>query len=115
MASYQARRREPLLDQTTQAMLERRGRELLGVVLVALALAVAALLGSYSPQDPGWMVATDAPVQNLLGRAGAAMASTLMIISGLGAWGIAVVLAAWGCATCCIAVKTAPLAGRCLR
>ena len=96
MASYQARRREPLLDQTTQAMLERRGRELLGVVLVALALAVAALLGSYSPQDPGWMVATDAPVQNLLGRAGAAMASTLMIISGLGAWGIAVVLAAWG-------------------
>jgi len=96
MASYQARRREPLLDQTTQMMLERRGRELLGVVLVALALAVAALLGSYSPQDPGWMVATDAPVQNLLGRAGAAMASTLMIIAGLGAWGIAVVLVAWG-------------------
>ncbi|MDP3962074.1 MAG: DNA translocase FtsK 4TM domain-containing protein [Pseudorhodobacter sp.] len=96
MASYQARRREPLLDQTTQMMLERRGRELLGVVLVALALAVAALLGSYSPQDPGWMVATDAPVQNLLGRAGAAMASTLMIIAGLGAWGIAVVLGAWG-------------------
>jgi len=96
MASYQARRREPLVDQTTRMMLERRGRELLGVALIALALAVAALLGSYSPQDPGWMVATDAPVQNLLGRGGAAIASTLMIITGLGAWGIAVVLAAWG-------------------
>ena len=56
MASYQARQRDPLLDQTTQAMLEKRGRELLGLVLVAVALAFAAMLGSYTPDDPGWMV-----------------------------------------------------------
>ncbi|NJN36963.1 MAG: ABC transporter ATP-binding protein [Nitrospiraceae bacterium] len=36
MASYQVRQRDPLLDQTTQAMLERRGRELLGVALLVL-------------------------------------------------------------------------------
>ena len=34
MASYQARQRDPLLDQGTQAMLERRGRELMGLVLL---------------------------------------------------------------------------------
>ena len=77
MASYQARRRDPLLDQSTQAMLERRGRELMGIGLIALAFVFVALLGSYSPQDPGWMVATDQPAQNMMGRIGAAVASTL--------------------------------------
>jgi len=34
MASYQVRQRDPLLDQNTQAMLEKRGRELLGLLLI---------------------------------------------------------------------------------
>ena len=34
MASYQVRQRDPLLDQGTQAMLEKRGRELLGIALI---------------------------------------------------------------------------------
>jgi DNA segregation ATPase FtsK/SpoIIIE, S-DNA-T family len=96
MASYQARQRDPLLDQNMQAMLERRGRELFGLALIGLALAFAALLWSYSPEDPGWMVATDEPAKNLLGRFGAAVASTLMIIGGKGTWGIPLVLLAWG-------------------
>ncbi|MDT8857387.1 DNA translocase FtsK [Paracoccaceae bacterium Fryx2] len=96
MASYQIRQRDPLLDQNMQAVLERRGRELLGMGLLALALCFALLLGSYTPDDPGWMVATDQEAQNLLGRFGAAVASTLMIIGGKGVWGIPVVLAAWG-------------------
>ena len=41
MASYQARQRDPLLHQSTQAMLERRGRELLGLALVLAALVFA--------------------------------------------------------------------------
>ena len=96
MASYQVRQRDPLLDQNTQAMLEKRGRELLGLALIAVAFGFALLLGSYSPEDPGWMVATDEPAANYLGRFGAALASTLIIIGGKGAWGIPVVLAAWG-------------------
>ena len=59
MASYQARERGPLLDQNTQAVLERRGKELLGVGLLALGVMVAMLLASYSPEDPNWLVATD--------------------------------------------------------
>jgi DNA segregation ATPase FtsK/SpoIIIE, S-DNA-T family len=96
MASYQARQRDPLLDQGTQAMLERRGRELLGALLIAAGFGFMLMLGSYSADDPGWMVATDEPAQNLLGRFGAAVASTLMIIVGQGAWAIPVILLAWG-------------------
>ena len=96
MASYQARQRDPLLDRQMAAMLERRGRELLGLALIGTALAFAAMLYSYSPEDPGWMVATDEPAANLLGRLGAAIASTVIIIGGVGAWGLPVVLAAWG-------------------
>ena len=96
MASFQARQRDPLLDQGTQAMLERRGRELFGVALVLAGLAFALMLGSYSHDDPGWMVATDEPARNILGRFGAAVASTLIIIGGKGVWGIAVILTLWG-------------------
>ncbi|MBI1173016.1 DNA translocase FtsK [bacterium] len=96
MASYQSRQRDPLLDQRVQAMLERRGRELFGLVLIALACGFALMLMSYSANDPGWMVATDQPAHNVLGRVGAAMSSTLMTVGGLGSWGIPVVLGVWG-------------------
>ena len=68
MASYQARQRDPIVDPTTQAMLERRGRELLGVALTGAALAFTVMLWTYSPDDPGWMVETTEPARNLLGR-----------------------------------------------
>ena len=96
MASYQARQRDPLLDQNIQAALERRGKELLGVALLALAALTAMMLASYSPDDPSWLAATDEPAQNLLGRFGAALASPLFVIAGHGAWMIAVIFAAWG-------------------
>jgi DNA segregation ATPase FtsK/SpoIIIE, S-DNA-T family len=96
MASFQARQRDPLLHQSTQAMLERRGRELLGLALLVLGFGFALTLGSYSPEDPGWMVATEEPARNLLGRFGAAVASTLTILIGLGAWAIPVILGVWG-------------------
>ncbi len=87
MASYQARQRDPLLDSDTQAILERRGKELLGVALLAAGVVAAMILGSYSPDDPSWMSATDEPARNLWGRFGASIASPLYIISGLGSWG----------------------------
>ena len=96
MASYQARQRDPLLDQNVSAMLERRGRELLGVGLVIAGLIFVAMLWTYSPEDPGWMVATDGVAQNMMGRFGAAVASTLIIIGGKGTWLIPIILIAWG-------------------
>jgi len=96
MASYQARQRDPLLDQNMQAMLERRGRELLGLALLGIAFLFVLMLWSHSPDDPGWMVATDEPAKNLLGRFGAALSSTLIIIGGRGVWALPLILAAWG-------------------
>ncbi|MEM9349372.1 MAG: DNA translocase FtsK 4TM domain-containing protein [Pseudomonadota bacterium] len=94
--AYQTQGRDPLLDQNMQAALEKRGRELLGVLLVVMGVLAAAMILSYSPDDPNWMVATDAPVQNWLGRFGATVAAPLFMIVGWGALGIAVLLMAWG-------------------
>jgi len=96
MASYQARQRDPLLDQNMQAALERRGKELLGAGLVVLGVLTAMMLASYSPDDPSFLAATDEPAMNLLGRFGAAIASPLYVIAGHGAWGIAIAFIAWG-------------------
>ncbi|MEH7828058.1 DNA translocase FtsK 4TM domain-containing protein [Gemmobacter sp. JM10B15] len=89
------RQREPLIDPNTQAALERRARELIGIGLAVLALVFVVMLGSYSPEDPGWLAASDAPVQNWLGRIGASVADTLMLVVGKGAWSIPLILAVW--------------------
>ncbi len=94
--AYQARGRDPLLDSTTQAAIEKRGKELIGIALLVLAAMAAAMIVSYTPDDPSWMSATDAPVENWMGRMGASIAAPLFTIIGWGSWGIALVLGAWG-------------------
>ena len=96
MASYQARQRDPLIDSHTRAQIQRHGGEALGVLMLGAGLAMALLLASYTPNDPGWMAASDEPVRNLLGRVGAAVAAALMIIAGHGAWALPVLLIGWG-------------------
>ena len=94
--AYQTRQREPLLDSNTAEAIEKRGKELLGIALVLLGVMAAMMIGSYTPDDPSWMQATDAPAQNMLGRMGASLAAPLFMIVGWGAWGLAVVLLVWG-------------------
>ena len=94
--AYQARGRDPLLDSNMAAAIERRGKELLGLVLLVLAAMAAAMIVSYSPDDPSWISATDAPVENWLGAIGATIAAPLFMIVGWGAWGLGIVLGAWG-------------------
>lgn len=94
--AYQTRGREPLLDSTTSEALEKRGKELLGVILVGLGVMAAMMIGSYTPDDPNWMLATDAPAQNWLGRMGASLAASIFLVVGWGAWGLAIVLLVWG-------------------
>ncbi|MCZ0960153.1 DNA translocase FtsK [Paracoccus benzoatiresistens] len=96
MASWHARHRDPLFDQSTQAALERRGKELLGGLLVVVGIAVAMMLGSWSAEDPSFLSATDAPAQNMLGSFGAYVASPLMMIAGLGSWMLVLALVVWG-------------------
>ncbi len=96
MASYQSRQRDPLLDSDTQAALEKRSKELLGIGLIVMGLLAAAMFISYTPDDPSWISATDAPVQNWLGRFGASTAAPLMMVVGKGIWVLPMVLIAWG-------------------
>ena len=96
MASYHVKQRGRLLDSKTQAVLERRGKELLGLLLFAVGLTVAMILGSYVPEDPSWLSVTGEPAMNLMGRFGASIASPLFIIVGWGAWGFALVPMVWG-------------------
>ncbi len=94
--AYQAKGRDPIFDSTTQALLEQRGKELLGFGLLVVAFLLALAVGSYSPDDPGWLAATQGASHNLLGGIGAAIASPLAVILGKGAWAIVLGFAAWG-------------------
>jgi len=94
--AYQVRQRDPLLESDMQMALQQRGKELLGLLMMAIAAMGAAMLWSYTPDDPSWLSATDAPAHNLLGRFGATIASPLYVTIGVAAWGIPVVFLGWG-------------------
>jgi len=94
--AFQTRGRDPLFDSDMQAAIEKRGKELVGIALVILGLAAVAMMASYSPDDPSFMLATDAPVQNLLGRFGASITAPMFVILGMGSWGLAVSMLVWG-------------------
>ncbi len=76
--------------------IRRRGKELLGILMLVFGVIIALLLVSYVPEDPSWLSATDAPVQNILGKFGASIASPLFVTIGWASWGIAAVSLAWG-------------------
>ncbi|ABD53345.1 DNA translocase FtsK [Jannaschia sp. CCS1] len=94
--AYQTRQREPLLDGHMQEIVSRRGREMCGIALVGVGVALAAMLWSYVPEDPNWMAATDAQPENLLGRGGASIAALMMMIMGFAAWVLPVASIIWG-------------------
>jgi S-DNA-T family DNA segregation ATPase FtsK/SpoIIIE len=94
--AFQTRGRDPLFDSDMQAAIEKRGKELIGIALAVVGLAAVAMMASYSADDPSFMLATDAPVQNALGRLGASIAAPLFMILGMGSWGLAISLLVWG-------------------
>jgi DNA segregation ATPase FtsK/SpoIIIE, S-DNA-T family len=66
-------------------MLRRRLQELGGLAVVALAVLLLVALATWSVQDPSLNHATDAHVQNWLGKPGAIAADVLMQFFGLAA------------------------------
>ena len=85
-----------LLPDGAWALLRRRLIEAAGICLIGLGVLLALALLSYSPADPSWSHATDAPVHNLAGRWGATLADILLQTLGLGATLPVAALAAWG-------------------
>ncbi len=95
-ARSKAKRRAPLVESDTEEALRRRGTELLGLILLALAALAATMIWTYSPDDPSLFSATEAAPQNALGLVGASIADPLHRALGWAAYGIPAALAAWG-------------------
>jgi S-DNA-T family DNA segregation ATPase FtsK/SpoIIIE len=74
----------------------RRGTELLGIVLLVVALALAIALWGHDANDPSLNHATSGPSTNPLGVLGASVADMVKQTIGLAAWMIPLVLPLWG-------------------
>ena len=96
MAYNQAPSRSPLIDSTVKETLERRGTEMLGLILFATGIAALLLLWSYSPSDRSFWSISDEPTQNILGVIGASIAAPLILILGWGSFSLPIFLMAWG-------------------
>ncbi|NCX54918.1 MAG: DNA translocase FtsK [Rhodobacterales bacterium] len=96
MAYNSVRERDPLIDRETQRALERRLTEFLGIALITCAVLFSMLIFTYSSTDPGPLSASDAPIQNVLGKTGAAIASPLILVIGWGSWSLVPILLIWG-------------------
>ena len=94
--AYPTRGRDPLLDASTQAFLERRGVEALGLILLLVGVVFALALISYSPEDSAWSISGGREVKNWAGQIGATISAPLIKIMGLGSWGITSLFGAWG-------------------
>ena len=96
MAYNQTHQQQPFFGPHIHAALGKRGAELLGLLLIGISAMLAMVIMSYSPEDPSWLSASDAPVQNMLGVPGATLAAPSMLILGWSCWALAVLAAAWG-------------------
>ncbi len=94
--AYQARPRDPLFDSSMSEALEKRGKELIGFALIGLGVVFVLMMASFSPDDPSFMMSTDAPIQNWMGRYGAMVSAFIVLMIGHGGWAIALGLLVWG-------------------
>src|SRR6476620_9850703 len=84
------------LTDSARDALRRRLREVSGLGLILLAMLLMIALATWSVQDPSLSHATNTPVKNLLGVAGATVADLLMQLLGIGSLAIVLPTAIWG-------------------
>ncbi|ARO15731.1 DNA translocase FtsK [Ketogulonicigenium robustum] len=94
--AYPTRDRDPLLGGDLQALIERRGKEVIGGIVAFAGLLAWVMLATHSPEDPNWLNATDAPVRNWLGPLGASLSHPMFMVVGKAAWIVPLGMVAWG-------------------
>lgn len=85
-----------LLSDSVREALRRRSRELIGLALIGVAIALALSLATWNIQDPSLSHATDARVRNKLGYPGAMVADLLMQLLGTASLVLVLPIAFWG-------------------
>ncbi|GLK75005.1 DNA translocase FtsK [Methylopila jiangsuensis] len=85
-----------MLPDSLREALARRAVELGGLTLVGLGALAAVALATWSVQDPSLSHATDAPIHNMVGPAGAVVADLLTQLFGLAAAFFVLPVAIWG-------------------
>ena len=97
-AARTKRTQSGFLPQGASALFRRLAWQGGGLAVFTLGLALAAMLGSFDPQDPSWNTAA-APgrgAHNMLGVFGAYVSDILLQLCGLTAWLPVLALFAWG-------------------
>ncbi|WP_244644631.1 DNA translocase FtsK [Azorhizobium oxalatiphilum] len=84
------------IPEAVRAAIRRRSSEICGVVVLGAALFALTALITWSAGDPSLSNATNAKVNNLLGRPGAVVADLLMQLFGLASLAIVLPMAVWG-------------------
>ncbi len=85
-----------LLSDSVRESLNRRLRELGGIALILLAVALTLALVTWSVQDPSLSHATNKPMRNMLGGPGAVVSDLLMQLFGIAAIAFVLPIAVWG-------------------
>ena len=88
--------KKPVLSPALAQFLRRRVMEIAGLVLVVAGVALCVALASAGTHDPSFNRVSNAPVLNLLGSAGANIASLLYGGVGLAAFLLAITPIFWG-------------------
>jgi S-DNA-T family DNA segregation ATPase FtsK/SpoIIIE len=84
------------LSDALRDLVRRRLREIVGIAFIVAAILLALALASWSVQDPSLSHATNNPVHNLVGLAGAIAADLMMQLTGLGALALVLPIAVRG-------------------
>ena len=94
--AFQVNQREPIFDNNIKLIIDRRSRELFGLLLIGVSLFLFTLLLTYNADDSSWLSSSSKSPKNIMGQFGASTASLLFMIVGLSSWTIPSLLTAWG-------------------
>jgi|TARA_B110000196_G_scaffold27873_1_gene20948 S-DNA-T family DNA segregation ATPase FtsK/SpoIIIE len=94
--AFQVNQREPVFDNNIKLIIDRRSRELFGLLLIGVSLFLFILLLSYNAEDSSWLSSSGKGPKNIMGQFGASTASLLFMIVGLSSWIIPSLLTVWG-------------------
>ena len=97
-AARTKRTQSGFLPQGASALFRKLAWQGAGLAVFTLGLALAAILGSFDPQDPSWNTAAThgRGAHNMLGLFGAYVSDILLQLAGLTAWLPMLALFAWG-------------------